>query len=496
MTNGLSVSRLVNVTINLAPSLAQFPNFNTLLVLGTSNVIDVNRRMREYNTIEEVAADFETTSEEYKSALKWFGQQPQPNSILIGRWANVATAGLLVGGALASANRVVGPWNAINNGAFKMAVDGVGPTEIGGLDFTVAANMNAVAAVIESGFPGGEATVTWDAVGSKFVFTSATTGAASTMSFATAPDAGTDISAMMAAVGGGDGAYLADGVAAQTAIDTVELFADEFGSQWYGLVVPSAANADHLEIAAFIEAANPPHFYGINTMEATVLDADDETDIAFQMEALGYQKTAVQYSSDSAYAISSLLSRILTTNWAGNNTTITLMYKDEPGVVAENLTATQMNALLAKNCNVFVEYNNDTAIIQPGITPSGIFIDSVIGCDWLRAQVQTNLFNLLYGSTTKIPQTDAGMHLLGTGIEAACVAGVQNGLIAPGTWNAGGFGQIKQGDFLPSGYYIYTPPIAAQSQADREARRSVLFQVMAKMGGAVHTADVAIDVNQ
>jgi hypothetical protein len=34
--------------------------------------------------------------------------------------------------------------------------------------------------------------------------------------------------------------------------------------------------------------------------------------------------------------------------------------------------------------------------------------------------VQTALFNALYTSTTKIPQTDAGMHILATVIEGVC----------------------------------------------------------------------------
>jgi hypothetical protein len=154
-----------------------------------------------------------------------------------------------------------------------------------------------------------------------------------------------------------------------------------------------------------------------------------------------------------------------------------------------------MDSLLAKNCNVFVNYNNNTAIIQPGITPSGQYIDTTIGVDWLRDQIQTNVYNLLYGTTTKIPQTDAGMHQIATQVEAACVAGVNNDLLAPGQWNSQGVGQISQGDYLSKGYYVYTPPISSQAQSDRTARKSVTIQVLAKLGGAVQTADVIVNVN-
>jgi hypothetical protein len=76
---------------------------------------------------------------------------------------------------------------------------------------------------------------------------------------------------------------------------------------------------------------------------------------------------------------------------------------------------------------VFVEYDNDTAIVQYGVTPSGIFIDSIYNSIWFRNRIQTDVYNLLYQSTTKIPQTDAGNALIATTIEAVCAAVVNNG---------------------------------------------------------------------
>ncbi|MNT74193.1 hypothetical protein D3C72_2129930 [compost metagenome] len=73
---------------------------------------------------------------------------------------------------------------------------------------------------------------------------------------------------------------------------------------------------------------------------------------------------------------------------------------------------------------------------------------------------------------------------------------MNNGYLAPGVWNSAGFGALKQGDTLSKGYYVYTPPIAAQSQVDREARKSVSFQVAAKESGAIHSVDIAINVNR
>lgn len=149
--------------------------------------------------------------------------------------------------------------------------------------------------------------------------------------------------------------------------------------------------------------------------------------------------------------MSSLLGRLLTVNFDGNNTTITLMFKQEPSVAAEQLTSTQANALQAKNCNVFVNYSNDTSIIQYGVTPSGLFADSVYNAIWFRNRIETDVYNLLYQSPTKIPQTDGGNALIAATISAACEAAVNNGYLAPGVWNSAGFGALNQGDTLAKG---------------------------------------------
>ena len=92
MANGLPVSRLINVTINMSPLAAQGANLNTALLLGSSAVIDTGERMRSYGGIDAVAADFGITAPEYRAALLYFQQTPQPSQLYIGRWAKAATS--------------------------------------------------------------------------------------------------------------------------------------------------------------------------------------------------------------------------------------------------------------------------------------------------------------------------------------------------------------------------------------------------------------------
>jgi hypothetical protein len=183
-------------------------------------------------------------------------------------------------------------------------------------------------------------------------------------------------------------------------------------------------------------------------------------------------------------------------NFESNNSTITLAYKQEPGVAAENLTETQFATLKSKNTNAFLAFNNNTAVIMEGKVASGQYIDSIIGLAWLQNQAQTDVFNLLYTSSTRVPQSDAGNHLIVTTLEATMAGAVNNGLLAPGVWTGPAIGPVQTGQVLSKGYFVYAPPIATQSAADRSARKSVVMQIAAILGGAIHTVAVSINVVQ
>ena len=235
--------------------------------------------------------------------------------------------------------------------------------------------------------------------------------------------------------------------------------------------------------------------YFATITNSSVLSPTVDDDLASRFKALSRLRCFTQYSANPNAAISAA-GRAFTVNFNANRSTITLKFKQEPGIVAEGLRETQAAALAAKNCNVFVNYDNDTAILQEGVMANGAYFDEVHGLDWLQNAVQTECYNLLYQSKTKIPQTDAGVNQIVTTIGKVLHEGVSNGLIAPGVWNADGFGQLERGEYLPTGWYIYAQPVDDQPQSERAKRVAPPIQVAVKLAGAVHFVDVQIDVNR
>jgi hypothetical protein len=130
-------------------------------------------------------------------------------------------------------------------------------------------------------------------------------------------------------------------------------------------------------------------------------------------------------------------------DFSGSNTTITLAYKREPGVVAENITESQFATLQRKNYNVFTNVNNGTAIVFAGKMANGDYFDERHGADWLQNRIQTDVYNLLYLSPTKIPQTDAGMNQIKAVITAACQVAVNNGFVAGGRVWTGRYAHLR-----------------------------------------------------
>ncbi|MGA3827391.1 DUF3383 domain-containing protein [Pseudomonas chlororaphis] len=490
----LAISDVVNVQIVMSPKAAAVRDFGALLVLGSSPVIDVSEGLRQYSSTDGIVSDFGTSAPEYLAGNLFFSQSPQPAIMYIGRWAKTATSAILKGAVLSAAQQDISNFTAVTAGGMKITIDGTLKT-LSAIDLSAVTNLNGVASAITTKLA-SSGTCVWNATQSRFEITSATTGVTSTITYAEAPSSGVDVSALLGLQTGQASAPV-NGVAAEPLVDAVARLAG-MSNDWYGLLVADSAlaEADVLATAAFIEGSGQSRIFGYTTQNSLALDPTSTADIASKLKAANYKRTFTQFSSATPYAAASMFGRAFTVNFQGNNTTITLKFKQEPGITAESLTEGQATALKAKNCNVFVNYNNDTAIIQEGVMCNGYFFDEVHGLDWLQNDVQTAVYNLLYTSATKIPQTDPGINRIVSTIDSRMDQGVTNGLMAPGQWNGPAFGAITTGQYLTKGYYTYAPPIATQAQADREARKAPVIQVAVKLAGAVHFSDVIINVNR
>lgn len=485
----LPVSSVVNVTVEMAPTASALRNFGACLILGDSDAIDISERIREYSGLSEVASDFGAASREYLAAQAFFSQSPKPVAVLVGRWASSAVAGRLRGRVLTVSEQDIDSFTTITSGAVALKVDGVEKKAVA-LDFSGCSNLNAVASAITSSL-GGAATATW--TGTRFQIVSATTGKASSVTLSSAPVGGsyTDIASLLGLSGG----VAVGGAEAESIAECLAELCDY--QNWYALCPVASSLSDEAKVSAAgaIEAASPSRIIALTTQDAHEIDPAASGTLGEKLKALGYNRTLLVYSSGSPVAAASILGRMASINFEGSNTTITLKFKQCPGVEPERLRISQANALKTRRVNVFAAYQNDTSILQEGVMSGGWYIDETHGLDWLQNRVETDLWNLLY-THKKVGQDEAGADLIVATVSKSLEQGVANGLIAPGVWNGAGFGALETGDTLSSGYYVYIQPLSEQSQSDREARKAPPVQIAVKLKGAVHSIDVGIVVNR
>jgi hypothetical protein len=509
MAQGLDLSRVVSVSISLTAVLGGYTNFGSGVILGsTPGVIDVAERVRTYYGINAVANDFGTAAPEFLAAQIHFSQSPRPAFVNIGRWAQTATYGRLKGAILTPAQRLVTNFTTVSNGAMTVSIDGVS-YPLTNLNFSGITNLNGAASVIQgaiqaagaNGSGAKTATVLWDGVYYRFIVTSGSTGATSSVSYATSPASGggaTDISILTGLSvtpnsAGSSASVPVAGIAAETALTAAQTVGNRGG--FYCMeFAPAAplADSDAVQVAAYIEATS--RIAAFTTQNTNALDPTRSDDLASLLQSGQFSRSFVQFSSTSPYAATSLFARFATVDFRGNNTTITGMFKQEPGVSPEVLVGSQADALQAKNCNVFATYIDGTADTQYGTMANGNYIDQRINADWIANFLQVNVRNVLR-TQPKVPQTDKGMGLLAAAMAQSCQQAVNNGYIAEGIWNGPPVGTLNPGDVCPGGFYIFVPKVALQTQADRQARKSVVFQIALKEAGAVHSASIIVNVN-
>lgn len=486
----IPVPTVVSVSITVGAAYPQKAGFGTMnLVTNETGVIGVAERIRFYSDADSVASDWGGSSEAALAAAAYFSQQPKPLELAISVRFESDQAAQLRGGS--NATTVIVSWTAISDGEFNISIDGVNE-DISAIDFTLDTDMDDVADAIETEIQaiaaGGftAATCIWD--GDRFFIASGTTGASSSISFVTAvsPAVGTDISTMMDCIQGN--ATKADGFAGETiteSLNAIQLKND----QWYGLSFTKEIRdgaivnlEDAVEAAADWCGARVKIFANCSN-DLDVLDSVATNDIASVLTGQNQRRTMTTFSSYvDEYPACSCLGRAFTVNFNQPDSTITLKFKQLPGITTEDLTTNQKNTMDTKRANALVSVGGSSMYAESFMHQSGVFFDEVHGLDWLTEEIQNGVFGYLLSRPTKVPYTNKGIAQIEQQVIKALDAGRRNGLLAPG--------YTIDGDYLPNGYITNTVAVEDTAQADIDSRIYRGLSFIALGAGAIHGCQI------
>lgn len=482
------VSKVVKVTILDSPTFPARKGFGILNIIGSSTKLPLGRRVSKYTTIDDVAKDFATTDEEYKAANIFFSQSPRPTDLVISRRLLAAAPGELLTGT--GLEQDINVWKAITTGAFKITLDGGAESAISAVNFSTAATLDDVATLLQTKLAAALAgtTCVYNSTYKQFIIKSPTTGASSSVSYLSAPASGVDITTLLKGTAA-LGAISTAGKALETADASLSAIQD-IDQSWYGFAFTKEATEAELKLAA-AWAESRVKIFGYATNNSAVLVAATTTDIASYMKTQGYARTFGVWDDNDDYPQVSAMARAFTVNFNEQNSTLTLKFKILPGISPSTLTESQRLSIVGKNANYYTTFG-ESRMLAEGVMANGKFFDERHGLDWLQNAIETNVFGYLYTRTTKVPQTDKGVAQIVSQVESALREGVRNGLLAPGVWRGIDLGEIKSGDYLTKGFYVYAQSVDEQNQSDREARKAPPIQALCKGAGAIHFVDITV----
>ena len=488
----IPISSVVSVNISTTPTAPSRESFGTTLCVTQEAGISTLQGIKFYGSISEISADWAASTEVNKAATTYFGRTPRPATLAVGTRYLTAQAGTLRSSA--NAEDAFAVWAAVSDGEFTISIDS-DAQEITGVDFTGDTSMADVAATIEADLQaigtGGytAATCTWDTVDTVFNIVSGTTGASSLVSFLSpiATPSGTDISGEGEAGDAdaffqgrqGQGTKTAGIDAEANVADALTRFEEAGDFYFFGFTKETRDDTDTQNAAAWAEARIKQFFTTSNNEDT--LNSAISTDVGSVLNALGYERTWVQYSTNpTQYPEFSAMGRAAIVDFNSTDSTITMNLKQLPGISTESITVGQLATLQAKGVNVYVTIGNNSDAIIGGWMVKGVgtWQDRVHGVDWLTNAIETNVFGRLFSTVTKVPLTDAGGQILAQEVTKALDEAVRNGLGAPGT--------DSNGNFLATGYSIDVQKEADIPAALKSQRQGPAITFVLIGAGAIH----------
>lgn len=426
----MSLSSIIDVQITKGTKTVSQAGFGTGLILGLHTRFA--ERLRYYSDPDEMLDDgFLSSDAEYMAAVKYFSQEKKPDRVAIGR--RVAKVAQVSTVTITSAVNAFTYTVTINGNAFNYLSDA--DATLAEIQAGLVSAINAGSEPVTAAPSGGNlVTLTADVAGNPF-----------------SVSVGTNLSVALTTASVG-------------VTEDIQAVEDE-QPDWYCLLLTSNDEDDIKNAAASIEARRKIF---IARSDAAAVITNSTTDLASQLEALNYDRTALIWCEDEeSFPDAAWAGRVLPDDPGSE----TWMFKTLVGIVADQLTSGEAGFAHAKNANTY-EPIGGVDITRNGTMASGEFIDVTRFLDWVVARIQEAVYSRLV-NLEKIPYTDAGVAIIESEIRKILETGERVGGIRP-----------------DPKYNVTVPKVADVAIADRAARLLPDVNFDFQLAGAVHKVEV------
>jgi hypothetical protein len=381
-------------------------SFGIGLFLVDDEQIPIDVRFR-YTTKNSKADDFTSGTVPRDYADVYFQQSIVAESLMVGRWAKVATNPLFVCGPAYEKDYLV--WKAVTDGTFTVQ-DNTTPTpledDLTGVTFVAITALSQVADVLTAAIQAiGAPNITgldtsefeFDSLG-RLVLKMSTSGAAAKSVTIIPEGTGTDLSAAFmdatngSSVAGIDAEEPTDAKAAIQAID----------NSFYNIQIRGESDAQQEALAANVESDEK--LLDLFITAAAAKDPGSTTDVPYKLKALSYTRTFCIYSEKTTeYPDAAAAGNFL----PAKEGTKQFEWKGLVGVTDSGdpnpLDLAARTALKNKNCS-YLEALGNIVILYNGLSAGGIEKRIMLGRDWFNARNREDIF--LYQTTVDLAAFD------------------------------------------------------------------------------------------
>lgn len=448
----MNIDQIVKVDIALNTAGISKLGFNTIMVCGP-HAKTLERVLAISDPDELLDLGFESTDPIYVAVNTAFSQTPAPSVVKVGRWqCDSIKVGLVNEDTISAGTKysvsinyydadfnvktITGEYEAVADDTAAIVATQVSST-LGTADtdslFTCSASGNEV--VIKAKDPQTSFTV--------------------------------DTNAQMVVT-------LVEQAASLDVAENMQLISDE-DDDWYGVICSDRTDDTVLAMAAWAEGQTK--LYGVGLSANAVKTAASDKDIASQLMQKNYMRTQWWYHADpNEFLEAAIMARCFSVNPGGE----TWANKRLNGVTTDDLTQTDIKAITAKNGNCFVAVRN-ISVTQNGKVAGGEWIDVIRFRDWLKEEMQTDLFTMLI-NRDKLPFTDQGIALVENTMNKVLALGQKRGGIAPTEYDDDGNENLG---------YTISVPLASSISANNKAQRVLQdCKFTARLAGAIHVIEI------
>lgn len=440
---------------------------------------------------EDVAAYFGSASVEYSMAEVYFqgfdNSSKTPGALLLARYNTADAAAWLRSGSMAS---VTLDQLKLLSGVLTLTVDGTAHTSAS-INLSSATSFAQAADLIETGI-GSSVTVEFDTTQKRFIITSATDGAGSSITYATGTlSAGLKLTS-------DTGAQLSQGADAAKVTNAMQAVLDS--SQNWAIFTTAFAPTEQqaLDFSAWVNGENFRFGYVPFILDESALVSGSTETLAYKIiTTYNYASVAPVYGSQAHAA--SVLGYAASLDFERQEGRVPLKFRSLGGLLPEVNTSADYDALIANGYNFYGAYTANaysTRYWADGtVTGDFKWFDSFCFQIWLNANLMQDAIEL-FKSNRSIPYNAPGKAIIEASFADTLNQGVIFGGIRTGvTLSSSQISEIKNAvgadisaSLIAKGYYLR---IADATPTQRQARTSPSMTLWYCDGGCVQKITLA-----